>query len=247
MISKISYSYFTLAGLTALVQKMVILLNSKLAENQMVTTILARLQPEIDAALQAIGSSEKQPLTQKVTQADVRRDNSFASLRNHIKAGLRRENENYRTACEALWAVFEKNGLKIDAMARNKETAALNSLLNDLAKPEYEAYIKTVKITSWIDEVDADNKAFVAQSTQRSAARSTDNTLRDADAFKALKVSLEILDNMLNTLQAMNTPEGIDQIVAELSQYINEANTAAKQGGSKTVQNEEELPVSEED
>jgi hypothetical protein len=246
MLNKISYSYFTLASLTALAQKITALLIAKLADNQMIAVVIARLQPEIETALQAIGSSIKQPLTEKVTQADLRRDFSFRSLRDHIRAGMLRQNEAYSEACQALWLEIEKNGTQLDRFARDIETVAIESLLNDLLKPEYEAYVKTTKISGWLEELNADNKAFVATSTQRSAARSSDDTLHDAEAFKAMKKSLDILEGMLTSLLAVNTPDDIEQIVAELSQYINEANTAAKQSGSKT-KNEDDKPEEGED
>ena len=74
----------------------------------MVITLLARFQPQLETAIQAIGSTTKTPLTVIVKAADLRRDNSFRSLRDHVKAGLNRENETYRSACEALWPEFEK-------------------------------------------------------------------------------------------------------------------------------------------
>ncbi len=226
---KIVFSYFTLAALTALVQKIVTLLNVKLPDNQMVITLLARFQPQVETALQAIGSTTKTPLTETVTAADTRRDNSFKSLRNHIKAGLNRENEAYRTACEALWPEFEKNGLQIDRLARDTETAAINSLLADLLKQKNQPHLVTTNTTDWVTELDNDNQAYVAASAQRSAVRSADDTIHDNEAFKNLRTSLELLENILNTMQAMGDPEGIDEVVAEVSQYISEANAAAKQ------------------
>lgn len=228
MLNKILYSYFSLAALTALVQKIVNLLSAKIADNQMVAALLARLQPQLETALQAIGSSRKQPLTEIIRQADMRRDNSFMSLRNHVRAGLRRENESYRTACEALWIEFEKNGLRLDKFSREKQTAAVNSLLNDLGKPENQNHLKTTHATKWAEELDNNNKTYVTTTQERSALRSSDDTVKDETAFKDLKISLDLLDNMLNAMYAMNTPEGIASVIEEISQYISEANTSAK-------------------
>ncbi|WP_303923340.1 DUF6261 family protein [Draconibacterium sediminis] len=239
MLEKIRYSYFTLAAVTALAQKIVNLLSAKLPENLMVTSLLTRFQPQLETALQSIGSTIKNPLTQNVTAADLRRDNSYRSLRDTIKAGLNRPNEAYRVACETLWLEFEKNNLKLYDLARDTETAAINSLLADLRKPENAPHLVTTNTTDWITELDNDNQAYVAVSAQRSAARSTDDTVQDAEAFKDLKTSLELLENILNTMQAMQDPRGIDEIVAEVSQYIAEANTAAKQSQSNNTNTDE--------
>ncbi|QIA09488.1 DUF6261 family protein [Draconibacterium halophilum] len=240
MLSKIYYSYFTLAALTALVQKIVNLLSAQLPDHQMVQTVLTRIQPQLQTALQAIGSTIKQPLTEIVAAADLRRDNTYRSLRDHIKAGLRRQNKAYRTACEALWLEFEKNDLKLYNQSRDTETAAINSLLADLLKPKNQPHLATTNTTQWVTELNNDNQAYVAASAQRSAARSTDDTVNDDKAFKDLKTSLELLENILNTMLAMNDPRGINEVVDEISQYIAEANTAAKQSQNNTGDDEEE-------
>ncbi len=237
---KIYFSYFTLAALTALAQKIITLLSTKIPESQLVTTLLARIAPQLETALQAIGSTIKQPLTEIVTAADLRRDNTFRSLRDTIKAGLRRQNDSYRAACEALWREFEKNGLHLYSIPRDTETAAINSLLADLRKPENAPHLVTTNTTDWVTELDTDNQAYVAASAQRSAARSADDTIHDTEAFKDLKTSLELLENILNTMLAMGEPADIDEIVAEVSQYITEANAAAKQSQSNNGDNEEE-------
>lgn len=110
MLTKIFYSYFTLSNLIVLVQRIRILLLEKFADHPMISTVMTSLEANLDIAVQAIGSSSKQPLTQVVRSADVKRDNSFRSLRDHVQAGLQCENESYREACEALWPEFEKNG-----------------------------------------------------------------------------------------------------------------------------------------
>lgn len=229
MLNKIRYSYFTLAALTALVQKIVTLLSTKLPDNQMVITLLARFQPQLETAIQAIGSTTKTPLTVIVKQADLKRDNSFRSLRDHVKAGLNRENESYRSACEALWPEFEKNGTQIDRLPREKQTAATESLLADLQKNKNQPHLLTTNTTDWVSELDNDNRAYVTATTQRSSERSTDDTVLDHEAFKALRTSLDLLENILNTMQAMGDPVDVDEVVAEISQYIAEANAAAKQ------------------
>ncbi|MCY1722604.1 DUF6261 family protein [Prolixibacteraceae bacterium Z1-6] len=240
MLNKILFSYFTLEALIALVQKISTLLSAKLPENPMATKLISRLQPQIATALQAIGSTTKTPLTQNVKGADVRRDNTYRSLRDHIQAGLGRQNEAYRAACEALWPEFEKNGLKLYNIARDKETAAIDSLLADLLKPKNQPHLVTTFTTEWVTELDNDNRAYVEATRERSAIRSTDDTVLDQEAFKDLKTSLDLLENMLNTMQAMGDPANIDEVIAEVSQYISEANTAAKQSKSNTVKTETE-------
>ena len=235
MLIKILYSYFTLANLIALANKIRSLLSSKFSDQQMINTVLNRMEADLEQAVQAIGSSTKQALTHTIQAADEKRDNSFRSLRDHVKSGLLRENDEYRTACEVLWALFEKNNLQLHRLGYGEETAAIDSLLNDLLKPENQLYLQAINITGWVDELNRDNQAFVAVSKKRSVSRSADDTVADEVAFKQLRVTLNLLENVLNTMSVMNDPENVHEVVAELNQYIRESNASAKQSKSHTA------------
>ena len=102
-------------------------------------------------------------------------------------------------------------------------------MLADLRKPKNQAHLATTNTIEWLTELDNDNRAYVTATTLRSSERSTDDTVLDHEAFKALRTSLDLMENILNTMQAMGDPVDVDEVVAEISQYIIEANTAAKQ------------------
>ncbi len=228
MLVKILYSYFRLAGLIALAQKIRSLLIARFPDHPMIASALSLLDAKLALAVQAIGSSNKQPLTQTVRAADKKRDNSFRSLRDHVQAGLLRENDSYRMACEALWPEFEKNGLLLYKEPYDDQSAAMDSLMKDLGKPENQVHLETIHAVEWKDEVERDIQAFLDVSKQRSMVRSADDTVVDEAAFKGLKIPLELLNNVLNSLYAMSEPEGIQEVVNEVNQYIREANTSAK-------------------
>lgn len=228
MLIKILFSYFSLANIISLAKKIRSLLIEKFPENPMLASVLSSMDANLELAIEAFGSTTKQVLTKEVQAADMKRDNSFRSLRDHVRAGLLRENESYRLACEALWTEFEKNGLNLFSVPYSEETAGITSLLNDLRSADNQVHLQTIFAVDWAEELDRDNNAFVALSRQRSAARSGDSVMSDQNAFKQLKVSLELMSNILNTLYAMNEPEGIREVVAEVNQYIRESNASAK-------------------
>ena len=240
MMNKILYSYFNLARLTTLARKVQRLLVSKFSDHPMISTVLTSMDAKLDISVQSVGSTRKQPLTKVVRVADLKRDNSFLSLRDHIQAGLRRENESYRKACEALWPEFEKNDLKLYNKSDGEETTAVDSLIKDLNKPENQPFLATVHATQWLEELEGDNQAFKVASQQRSAVISTDETVADQEAFDQLKVLLDLLGHVLTALFAMNDPEGIREVVDEVNQYIREANASAKQSKTHTATEEVE-------
>ncbi|WP_321289791.1 DUF6261 family protein [uncultured Sunxiuqinia sp.] len=134
------------------------------------------------------------------------------------------QNEPYRLACEALWVEFEKNGLTLYTANYGEETAAIDSLVNDLSKPENQAQLATINAQEWKDELERDNQAFVEAIRKCSAVRSADDTVTDLEALKELQTAVELLLNVLNTLHAMNEPV----VIAEAAD-ISEATTSAKQ------------------
>ena len=239
MVLKILFSLFSLAQLTALAQRIRNLLSERFPDHPMLGPVLAQLDAHLALAIQAIGSTTKQALTKMVRTADSKRDNSFRSLRDHVEAGLRRENEAYRLACEALWSEFEKNGTKLHSLSYDEQTAGVNSLLVDLSKPGNLAHLATIHAVEWKDELDRDNQGFVATTKERSAIRSEDDTPTDKSALMALRISVELLVNVLNSLYALNNLEGIRGAVIEINQYIREASTAARLGGTQASGNEE--------
>ena len=232
MISKILYSYFSLTRLHALAKKIKELLSAEFPEQPMLLTVLTSMEPKLAVALKSIGSTSKQPLTKAIRRADSERDDSYLSLKKHIKSGLRRRNDVYRSACEALWVLFEKNNLKLYRTADDDESSLIDSLVADLSTPENQAHLATVNATEWLAELDSDNKAFAAISAKRSVTRSADDTVEDIQAFADLKHWLDLLSNVLNSLCLVNNPEGIRETAAQINQYIIEANAAAKQSGN---------------
>jgi len=239
MIKEIYYSYFTLARLHALVKKIKELLAAKFPDHPMIATALAPFESQLAVALQAIGSSTKHALTKEVRLADSDRDDSYISMKDHVKAGLRRKNNSYREACEALWTVFEKNNTQLYRAADDDETAAIDSLVADLNKPQYQSHLATINAVDWLAELVRDNIKFTELSELRSADRSADDTVDDTKSFASLKQSTELLMNVLNSLYLMNEPSGIQEAVEKINQYIIEANSAAKQSKSRSKTKEE--------
>ena len=238
MLIKIIYSYFSLGNLTALAKKVHLYLAAKFPDQPMIATVLANLQSSLDTSLQSVGSSTKQPLTKSVRDADKKRDNSYVSFRDHIQAGLRRENEPYRMACEALWVALEKNGTQLYKLPDGDQSTAISSLLHDLDNSQAIGHLETVHAVKWVQELDRDNQNFIAVSQQRSSERSVDATETDDIALGQLRISLELVSNVMLALLAMNDLPGIQEAVNEVNQYIREANASARLSNQHTAPKE---------
>ncbi|WP_163718224.1 DUF6261 family protein [Mangrovibacterium lignilyticum] len=239
MLLKIIYSLYSLMNLSALARKVRNLLSTAFPTDPIVISLLAKIDVAQAVAVQAIGSSTKQNSTAMVRSADTSRDNSYVSLRNHVSAGLRRENADYRAACEALWPLFEKNDTTLYYFPDGEETQAIESLLTELKAGDGPAHLATVNATEWLDELDRDNQAFVAAQQQRAANRSTDTTVTDAEALKQLEAALNLMNSVMDSLSMMEAA-GVQAVATELNEYIAEANANARNSKSQTT---EEIPL----
>ena len=228
MVIQILFSYFSLANLVALAQKIRNLLVAKFPEQPLVITLQTSLDTAIATALQAIGSTTRQSTTILVRSADKVRDDSYQSLRHHIEAGLKRQNEVYRAACEALVPDFEKNDILLYRMPDGEETAAIDSLIRDLSTTEKQAHLETIHATEWLAELDRDNKAFVSKSMQRSETRSANDTLADEKAFLQLQTALKLACSIIDSLQLTDGLTEAPAVMDEANQHIAEANASAK-------------------
>ncbi len=227
MLLKIVYSLYTLTSLSELARSIKSLLNAKYPAEQIVISLISKIDQSQAIALQAIGSSTKQGLTDLLHAADAKRDNSFVALRDYVASGLRRENAPYRAACQALWPLFEKNDTTLYRLPFRVETQSIESLLTDLKAGDAPVHLATINATEWVEELDSNNQAFVDVQLQRASAKTTDTTVTDDEAFKHLTVSLELVNSTMDSL-AMMEVAGVEAVAAELNTYISDANTNAR-------------------
>ncbi len=227
MLLKIIYSLYSLDNLSTLTRKVRNLLGEKFPAEAVIISLLSKIDQAQTVAVQAIGSSTKQELTKKVRSSDRKRDNSYASLRDHVSAGMRRENEDYSAACAALWPLFEKNNTKLANLPDEKETSAIESLLADLRAGDGPIHLATINASEWLDELDRDNNVFVEAQAQRASVKTEDTTMNDSEAFKILTAALEKVNSAMDSLEMMEVA-GVEAVAAVLNTYISEANTNAR-------------------
>ncbi len=229
MTEKIVYTVYDLGRLIRLAQKLREQYATQFPTNSLLIALVAKLDEAIAVGLKAVNSTTKQTLTEQVQFADVARDDSYFSLREHVKAGLKRQNETYSEACKALWAILQKNGLQLYKLPYDNETTAIDSLMSDLNTDEMKAHLETIHATDWLAELVRDNATFVAKQTERGTVRSEDTTALDTVAFRQVRAMLELTCSTLDTMLSLDSVDGLAAAVAATNQYIHEANVAGRQ------------------
>ena len=222
-VKELGYSRIPLSGLTTLGNRIIAALESRHPAEPFFQNNIASVKSAIGDGVLAVGSSLLSENTPAVNQADMQRKNSFNSLRNHIKAGLTRENETYRKACERLMVIFQRNNTQMMSLPLDERSAALESLFEDLGTVDMlsselssngaASDLVTVNATAWLQELKDFHTAFEAAIQARNTEKSDRKVLTDEAAKDAL------VPQMKNLLMAVQVAYN-NQIVAAIEDTI---------------------------
>lgn len=223
---RIPFTVIPLAGLVTMAERTLAIVRQQHPEVAMLTTPLSNLEAAIGVAVQALGSSRSLQKTVTVQQADRDRDNSYESLRNSIRAGLRRNNPAYREACERLLILFSKNNLELARLSYDAQTAALLSLFADLSTLQAVADLATIHATEWLQELKSDQERFEQAVSERGSERVQSQVPTDESARMQLIPALKALYKLLDVAEDHALIAGVDQTIPLLNAMIQEIITA---------------------
>lgn len=228
ILPRIPYTYISLPGLLTMTERTLAILNERHPGEPFFVRTIEKLESGKTLATKAMGSTNKALTTKNVTQADNDRDNSAESLKNHIRAGLKRNNKAYREACERLYAIFEKNNLNLTRLPYAEQTGALNSLLSDLSTPQAVTDLATVNTTEWVQELRTDQESFEEAIKARGEERAVDDTPTDTVALGALITALKSIFKVLDVAEENEQVEKVSETITLLNELIAEIITAQR-------------------
>ncbi|MDR1747318.1 MAG: DUF6261 family protein [Tannerella sp.] len=122
------------------------------------------LYAEADEALELI---RKSLLTDKMDEADHRRDQTYHGLVAAARACLTHFNAEKREAAERLAILFDTYG-NLARKSSNEESAAIHNLLQELSGA-YSTQVALLNIFDWTEQLAADNTAYETLYRERSA------------------------------------------------------------------------------
>lgn len=162
MIKNVRYSKLDLAKSKTLSEQSLSIINKNHPDNPLLSPMVQAVRAVLGGAESALGSTEKEALTESVTQADANRDDNIMGLEGHVRSGIKRhKNPAYQEACKRLYALFEKYG-PLERESYLDETGLLDALIADLKTPQATADLATVNATEWFGELVADADHFKA-------------------------------------------------------------------------------------
>lgn len=250
MTQNIPYSYFDLGKLTTLANDLLALTNSAYGDTPTLQPTLAALMTALEGAKASLGTDSTESLTASVQEADDLRDDSFRSLRDHIRAGLRRHaNPAYQQACGRLHAIVQRHGSRLYYQPYANESALLASLFQELAEAQSVTDLATIHATDWLAELQNDETRFLkvwkARNDQKVQADTVDAT---HEAKRKLKEQTEALLVVLSGFHLGNLLPDSDGFMARINQTIERAAQQARQHQARrhTAEGDDVQPPTED-
>jgi hypothetical protein len=160
--------------------------------------------------------------TGPVADADSRRDSIGGGMSDMVKAATRHFDPAVREAARRLTVVFDSFG-NIAVKGYNEETAAINSLVNDL-ETQYAADVTALGIGDWVAGLQSANVAFAALMQERYSEEAAKTQLTMKEARVQLDGAYRAITERIGALIIVNGERGYESFVAELNQRIERYN-----------------------
>lgn len=193
---------------------------------QRLTAFLLQQNQTLTDSLFAV---RKSPHTALLLEKDDHRDEVFKGLRNFITAHLYHPREEVRQASVQLHELIKKHGFGLYRFGYQKESAAINSLLMELAKPNYAEMITKLGANDWVKALISAQADFEKCYSNRVAEEGKEIVEPSTEMRKLAIESLEKLLMYIETqLFISETPDRWGTLSANLQRIIGDTNAAAR-------------------
>ncbi|MDR0989311.1 MAG: DUF6261 family protein [Prevotellaceae bacterium] len=184
-----------------------------------VMKLVATLVSELDAAVQAeeivLKTPQKDPLTERIKQADAQRDQDYLFIKETVKANLKNPSQREQQAAQTLQLPISNYRIKISDQY-DRETGLMINLLNDMERL-YASEVSILGLTEAVKTLRTHNDAFNQLMTERSKDKSK---LTTGATQKMRLATDQCFMNLRNALNAQVTLGKADPLSAFIN-YMN--------------------------
>lgn len=167
--------------------------------------------------------------TPRVWELETLRDRGLKAFFNTVKGGTFRLNDEFSTNAEKIYEVIKRHGLAMYRLPHLEQTATMNSMFDELSKPEFIGALEATNTQVLLDEIKAANQNFLTALNERSedtAAR--EEIILLVVARTEVREGLEQTQNYVNTLSELMDGSEIKTLKKELAEIISKANANIK-------------------
>lgn len=209
-------------------KRLIDVFETDLPRESSVAAVLPHLN-ELTADLFAIltNISNSSSLTQQLAEKDNARDAAFISFRDYSKSFLREPDPIQSAAAEKLTQLIQKVGWTLYNQGYTEQTAAEETLIEELGEPEYVEAVKAIKAESRVINLQETNAAFEETLKLKTDAEAGENIPTSYDCrdrmaryLKPLLVYLELMADVI--------PERYELAATRIDEVIEYVITVAK-------------------
>ena len=221
--SKVPFSLLSVESVLELTTQTGDTIATNHAEDALLSSALAALDEPKQQATLAIGSSYKQELTEKVNEADRKRDRGFIGFRKHVEADLFNDWDlASQEAANNIMLLIQKHGTRLHREGLTVQSALMTSLFADLEAEQAKADVATLGLTQWLSELKDMQSEFTGLFQERNELESAKSIPTKAVAKAGLVKAVSVLLNGLYFLAATqpDTYEETSKLVTEIVNRI---------------------------
>jgi len=185
---------------------------------------------------EALGFIRKSHITDEIADADNLRDFTFRGMSDTVKAGGNHFNPLVRNAATRVQVVFDHYG-NLTIKSYDDETASIKKFVSEL-KVKYAADVIILGIADWLDELQANNDAFVELQQSRNSKEAEKTQLRMRQVRLEVDAAFRTITNRINALIIVNG-EGmyksfVNEVNIQIDKYNNNLAIRSGQNAKKT-------------
>ncbi len=167
--------------------------------------------------------------TPDVWDLETLRDRGLKAFFNIVKGGTFRLNDKFAEQSEKIYEVIERHGLNMHKLPNKKQTATMNSLFNELNKPELIEALKDTGTQVLLNEVKIANQDFLAAFDERNKDTSgRANLILLIAARTDVRKQLEQIIDYVNTVSKVLSKTVVKKLQTKLGDIISKSNKDIK-------------------
>jgi len=167
--------------------------------------------------------------TPRVWELETLRDRGLKAFFNTVKGGTFRLDNEFANHAEKIYEIIKRHGLSMYRLPHLEQTATMNSMFDELSKPEAVAALQATNTQILLDEIKTANENFLSALNERSedtAAR--EEIILSVVARTEVREGLEQIINYVNTISDVISSPEIKTLQKELAEIISKANSNIK-------------------
>lgn len=175
--------------------------------------------------------------TEKLAKTDMDRDNIFRGFADAVKSGLNHFDGNKQAAAGRIQILLDQYG-NVARKPYDEETAALTKLVTEM-NTTYQNDISLLALADWVQELDAQNKAFDMLMKARYSEGASQTELRMVTVRVDVDAAYKSILDRLDALMLLNGASKYEAFVKELNERVNKYSKTLSMRRGRAATNKE--------